>query len=630
MDAERKPLFTPKFLLIILVVIVAGAWFAFKVILPNISGGGEKTPPPSDSSTGASTSGGLAAGGIGQVFNIKVSLSEGQALQQTPEPMLVVTGEPLTLEEITAIFDRLPALPASPEEQVAFNYPVELLPPSRPGVTIEEVFPPAEAGPTPEAVESKPLEVLRYAPEGEIPIAPFVSVTFSQPMVPLGTIADLAAESVPVKLSPALPGTWRWMGTKTLTFEYDSDLIDRLPKATSYTVTVPAGTKSVSGGELAESVSWTFSTPAPRLISSYPANIPQPLEPLLFAAFDQRIDPAAVLATIQLYAGNEKFDLVLATQAEIDQDEEISRYVEAAQEGRWLVFKVAKPFPAASTVSVTIGPGTPSAEGPLVTTAAQTFSFSTYAPLKILEYNCQWSQDQCPPLTPFYVRFNNQLEPSVFEESMISVSPDIPGLTINIYYDTLMISGATKGQTTYTITLSGDLQDVFGQTLGKDVQLTVKVGKAEARLYRTDQIFYTLDPALKKPVFSVYAINYKQLDVQIYAVQPEDWPAYSLYLQQWQRTDVDAHMPGKLVYDKQIDLDLPDDELTEVNIELAPYLENGFGHLALIISPPKQNFETDQQKRDRYSQTINAWVQVTQIGWMPTPITPTCWFGRRI
>jgi len=609
MDAERKPLFTPKFLLIILVVIVAGAWFAFKVILPNISGGGEKTPPPSDSSTGASTSGGLAAGGIGQVFNIKVSLSEGQALQQTPEPMLVVTGEPLTLEEITAIFDRLPALPASPEEQVAFNYPVELLPPSRPGVTIEEVFPPAEAGPTPEAVESKPLEVLRYAPEGEIPIAPFVSVTFSQPMVPLGTIADLAAESVPVKLSPALPGTWRWMGTKTLTFEYDSDLIDRLPKATSYTVTVPAGTKSVSGGELAESVSWTFSTPAPRLISSYPANIPQPLEPLLFAAFDQHIDPAAVLATIQLYAGNEKIrpgPCHASRNRPGRRDQPVCR----SRPGRPLAgIQGCQTLPCRVHRFGDHRPGDALSRGAAGDHCAQTFSFSTYAPLKILEYNCQWSQGQCPPLTPFYVRFNNQLEPSVFEESMISVSPDIPGLTINIYYDTLMISGATKGQTTYTITLSGDLQDVFGQTLGKDVQLTVKVGKAEARLYRTDQIFYTLDPALKKPVFSVYAINYKQLDVQIYAVQPEDWPAYSLYLQQWQRTDVDAHMPGKLVYDKQIDLDLPDDELTEVNIELAPYLENGFGHLALIISPPKQNFETDQQKRDRYSQTINAWVQ---------------------
>jgi alpha-2-macroglobulin len=64
-------------------------------------------------------------------------------------------------------------------------------------------------------------------------------------MVPLTTLADLAEKDVPVKIEPSLPGTWRWLGTKTLTFEYDSELIDRLPKATEYRVTVPAGTKSL-------------------------------------------------------------------------------------------------------------------------------------------------------------------------------------------------------------------------------------------------------------------------------------------------------------------------------------------------------------------------------------------------
>jgi hypothetical protein len=147
------------------------------------------------------------------------------------------------------------------------------------------------------------LEVLRYAPEGEIPLAPFVNITFNQPMVPLGTLGDLAAEEVPVQLEPFLPGTWRWVGTRTLSFQYESDLIDRLPKATQYRVTIPAGTRSATGGELAKPVEWTFSTPPARMTTSYPYDVPQPLEPLFFIAFDQRIDPAAVLDTIQVNAG---------------------------------------------------------------------------------------------------------------------------------------------------------------------------------------------------------------------------------------------------------------------------------------------------------------------------------------
>jgi hypothetical protein len=44
-------------------------------------------------------------------------------------------------------------------------------------------------------VPAGPLQVLRYAPEGEIPLAPFVDVPFNQPMVPLGTLESLAEEA---------------------------------------------------------------------------------------------------------------------------------------------------------------------------------------------------------------------------------------------------------------------------------------------------------------------------------------------------------------------------------------------------------------------------------------------------
>jgi hypothetical protein len=157
-------------------------------------------------------------------------------------------------------------------------------------------------------------------------------------MVPVGTLEDLAVEAVPVQVEPALPGTWRWLGTKTLTFQYDSALIDRLPKATEYRVTVPAGTRSVTGGVLPETVSWTFTTPPPKLVTSYPQDIPQPLEPIFFIAFDQRIDPAAVLSTIQVNAGGAPVQLQLASQEAVQADKAVSRLVEQATEGRWLTF----------------------------------------------------------------------------------------------------------------------------------------------------------------------------------------------------------------------------------------------------------------------------------------------------
>ncbi len=614
MTNNRKYMFGTKrglvFIGVILFICVGGlVLLAKRIIQPGIFTSANATP--------VSIVAGVTQSPDGDTdqYKIGVELSEGQSQPQTVEVLPVTTGEPLSSEEIALILSRLPALTPDPDQQTEFNLPQEILPPPRPGNTIEEPFPPLETEPTPGAVvETGPLQVLRFAPEGEIPIAPFVSVTFNQPMVPLGTLGDLAEADVPLKIEPSLPGTWRWLGTKTLTFEYDSELIDRLPKATEYRATVPAGTKSAVGGILAEAVSWTFKTPPPKIVTNYPSDSPQPLEPLFFILFDQRIDPASVLKTIQVTAGSRNVDIVLASQTEIDADERVSQMAKDSPEGRWLAFRATQPFPTETNISVSIGPGTPSAEGPLTTTETQSFGFSTYTPLRIEEYRCSWYDDKCPPLTPFSIRFNNPLDMDVFSEDMLKVKPEIPGMTVNVYGNSIEISGETKGQTTYTVTVSGRIQDVFGQQLGRDADLKFKVDKAEPLLVNTGQNFLTLDPSASKAVFSVYAINYKKLNLKIYAVQPSDWPAYKQYLRDWQQTDAPPKMPGRLVEDKSLALDLPDDTLTQVDIDLSKYMDGNFGHFVVIVEPPAGIFESDNDKWQRFSQTIITWVQVTQIG----------------
>ncbi|MDD2922946.1 MAG: Ig-like domain-containing protein, partial [Anaerolineales bacterium] len=302
-------------------------------------------------------------------YKIGVELSDGQSQPETASAIPPAAGEPLSPEETALLLSRLPALPLDSGRQTEFNFPPEVLPPPRSGNKIEESFPPAEAESNlGVVVNAGPLQVARFAPEGEIPIAPFVSVTFNQPMVPLGTLSDLAALDVPVKIEPPLQGTWRWLGTKTLTFEYDSALIDRLPKATEYRVTVPAGVKSAAGEVLAEAVSWTFKTPPPKIVAMHPSDSPQPLEPIFFILFDQRIEPAAVLKTIDVRAGNQPVNIVLAEQSEIDKDDGASQLAKNAPEGRWLAFRASQPLHVETNVSITVGPETPSAEGPLKTT----------------------------------------------------------------------------------------------------------------------------------------------------------------------------------------------------------------------------------------------------------------------
>ncbi len=101
-------------------------------------------------------------------------------------------------------------------------------------------FPPDERSGTAEyrTAQDSSLEVIRFSPEGEVPLAPDLSVTFSQPMVAV-TSQEEAAKYAPVELTPQVEGRWRWLGTKTLMFDTDK----RFPMATKFTARVPAGTK---------------------------------------------------------------------------------------------------------------------------------------------------------------------------------------------------------------------------------------------------------------------------------------------------------------------------------------------------------------------------------------------------
>ena len=181
---------------------------------------------------------------------LQLVLSDGVEQPSDVEANPVAETVPLSEEEAQRIFERLPELEVEADDTQDFRLPEELLPPPLTGETIEGAFPPQEVLESIEVVEDGPLQVLRFSPEGEIPLAPFLNVTFNQPMVPLTTIEELSAADVPVQLTPSLPGVWRWLGTKTLSFDYQSDEIDRFPMATEYTVEIPAGTESATEGIL--------------------------------------------------------------------------------------------------------------------------------------------------------------------------------------------------------------------------------------------------------------------------------------------------------------------------------------------------------------------------------------------
>ncbi|MFN2113687.1 MAG: Ig-like domain-containing protein [Anaerolineales bacterium] len=538
-----------------------------------------------------------------------IRLSDGNPVPTVFETLAPIQGVPLSEDQIQAILERLTAWQEDQGLEADFRLPDQILPPPLTGETIPESFPSSTDLAGPEPVYGENLEVLRFSPQGEVAIAPFISVTFNQPMIALNTLSGLAEEDVPVVVSPHIPGSWRWLGTRTLSFQADSDLYDRLPMATEYLVTIPAGVESAAGSPLQESVQFSFTTPPPIMEDYYPTNSAQPLDPLFFVSFDQRIDPEAVLAKIQVTAGSQQVKVRLANQEEIEADEVVSRRADRAQEGRYLVFRAEELLPTDTSVSVVIPTGTPSAEGPLTTTYDQSYSFRTYSPLRIEDHGCSWGDEPCRPLTPLYIRFNNPIDLDAYDPSMVTVEPELPNASVNIYGNTINIQGNTQGRTTYWVTVDGSIVDQFGQTLGNDERLRFRIGPADPVMFGPDQTFVTMDPADANPALSLFTINYTKLNVEIYRVQPADWPDFLQYLRDYQRTDIQLTVPGRKVFDDVVNIEAPADKLTEVYIPLKDYLEDGTGQFIVIAKPPTGLFE-----EDRYWEHVQVWVQVTGIG----------------
>lgn len=546
-------------------------------------------------------------GGPGDNARLRIRLSSGQPQPDGAQGAPVAEGTPLSEAEIQQVLNRLPTVTPDATDVQDFRLPEESLPPPRTGETVDEPFPPETGAGAAAETSPGPLEVLRFSPEGNVPLVPFLSVTFNQPMVPVATVEELAAADVPVTLTPSVSGVWEWVGTKTLTFEARGGDADRLPMATEFVAEVPAGTESATGGVLAESISWRFQTPPPQVETAYPKDGPQPLEPLLFVAFDQIIDPAAVLETVDVTAGGESHPLRLATAEEVAEDEVVSRLAEQAEDGRWLAFRAGRPFSADTDVVVSVGPGTPSAEGPLVTEQEQSFRFHTYPPLEIVRHRCGWSND-CPPFAPFIIEFSSPLDEALFDQSLIEIDPPLPGASVRLSGATITIQGATEGRTDYEVTVDGAVGDVFGQTLGQEQTVTFEVGSARRRLTGPEPNLITVDPAAGSPRFTVYSVNYERLRVRAYAVEPADWPDFSRYLQRFREQELT--LPGRQVMDETINVNGARDALTETAIDLSDAVEGPYGHLIVVVEPPADLVPQDD---DRRRPVVQKWVQVTNI-----------------
>jgi hypothetical protein len=315
-----------------------------------------------------------------------------------------------------------------------------------------------------QTVES--LQVVQTVPsDGTEDVDPESAIftAFNQPVVALGAEADADPAFT---LSPEVPGEGQWLNTSTYVF-YPAPSMDG---GTTYTIQLNENLQSTSGArfDASEVGEFMFSTTQPTVLNI----LPLPDEKLsldgpIKIRFNIRMDARSV---------EEGFDLISPTGISI------AGSFEWDEDNKTFAFTPDVTLARNATYTIRLGPGAESFGGLPIDASVEatrtTFTvFSTDPRMAPAFQNFYNSFGQ------YRLYFTTPLDKETYQDH-ISISPEVNDQ--NIYLGdgntTLTITGFFQPELQYTLTLAGDLQDVWGGRLGEDVTYTFSTPPATSNL----------------------------------------------------------------------------------------------------------------------------------------------------
>ncbi|HZU82161.1 MAG TPA: Ig-like domain-containing protein, partial [Polyangiaceae bacterium] len=342
-----------------------------------------------------------------------------------------------------------------------------------PGARAPEVTPTRTlqiGGEPPAKADPKAFAVVFASPRGTQVEASEVTLVFNRSMHPFEIAGQESAPPASIVARGGdrpPPGSWRWMGTSALVFAPDP----ALAAATEYVVTVPAGTKAMSGETLAAPFTFSFSTPAPHLVRSDPSDGADHLGPdaTFSLGFNQRVDPAEVERAATLKVGDGKDERKIAVRASRPKPDD-QKLVKLAP---------ASPLPLASHVRLELADSLHGLEGPLPAGRTERVDAHTYGPLTAT-VRCYGRQTgHCSPWESFSLELSNGARFDAVK-AHVRVDPPVPvhwmrDLAGDSQDSSYSIPARTSPGATYRVTVSAGLRDEYGQTLAHDTTSTLVV-----------------------------------------------------------------------------------------------------------------------------------------------------------
>ncbi|WP_353932737.1 alpha-2-macroglobulin [Okeanomitos corallinicola TIOX110] len=424
-----------------------------------------------------------------------------------------------------------------------------------------------------------PEWIEQISPVGDGDTLSQIRIRFTAPLIPVESLDSPKQENILNKfeLWPPLPGKFRFLTPRMVGFQADK----ALPIATRVQVTLKSGLQDLENHILTKDLAWTFQTPEIKLINLPGVNQvekaelqPVDIKPELKFTSNVELNIDSVQQHLQLIPngqepeGNLRVELV--EEEELENLDPLAKFDPSAR--NW-VYNITpfKNLEKSTVYHLVFSPGIVPAYGNLPSNQEFVSKLATYAPLKFQGIKNYGQPDAGGTYGRFVkgspqLEFNNVLVADSVKASIkIEPQPQNIDRVLQIYDQDRIVSinpYSLKPATNYTITIDRNLQDQFGQSLGKTLKIKYDTGDlaGDIRVPSDLNIFpknqelqlnitavnlpeskYQADYNVVKPTDLVYTNDANDL-----LPQPDKWQSFKVSGKQNQPINISVKLKDKL------------------------------------------------------------------------------------
>ncbi len=361
----------------------------------------------------------------------------------------------------------------------------------------------------PRAENTGGLEIAMVSPRGDTEALHSIDVVFSEAMVPLG--GRLRGKiAPPLAITPAIPGSFSWIGSRVLSFVPRSDI----PPGTRLTCRVPEGIRSLEGKETSADYAWEIVVGRPRLLASVPGDkgLSGPDEPL-YLLFNAVPAPGAV-DSIRLVGPAGRIPLRRVTPDSLAIAQLLPRDERRGGTDRILALAPGARIPGGQKFRLEIGAGIPFVSSDASMRAPVAIAFETYGPPA--------PRSMSVDLSGFALTLAGPVDPAALRDR-VSFDPPIAISRIHpLDANTVRIDANLRPGTEYALRLAAGLTSLLGETMTEDAIISVRTPHRPPDLTLFPSEGYV--PWDPRPSIRIAATNVDSVEVWGAWVDPDSVP----------------------------------------------------------------------------------------------------------